>query len=34
MNIQDLYNIFINSKGVCTDTRAIKQEQLFFALKG
>ena len=34
MNIQDLYNIFINSKGVCTDTRALRQQQLFFALKG
>ncbi len=34
MNIEELYHIFLSSAGVCTDTRAIKKNQLFFALKG
>ena len=34
MNIQDLYDIFLQSAGVCTDTRTLKKNQLFFALKG
>ena len=34
MSIQELYSIFCASKGVCTDTRALKKGQLFFALKG
>ena len=34
MEIKDLYSIFTASKGVCTDTRALKKGQLFFALKG
>lgn len=34
MNIDLLYNLFIQSTGVCTDTRKIKQDNIFFALKG
>jgi UDP-N-acetylmuramoyl-tripeptide--D-alanyl-D-alanine ligase len=34
MNIQDIYSLFIKSNGVSTDTRNIKEGQLFFALKG
>ncbi|MBO4624372.1 MAG: UDP-N-acetylmuramoyl-tripeptide--D-alanyl-D-alanine ligase [Bacteroidales bacterium] len=34
MSIQELYNIFLQSAGVCTDTRTLKKNQLFFALKG
>jgi UDP-N-acetylmuramoyl-tripeptide--D-alanyl-D-alanine ligase len=34
MQIQELYTLFINSKGVQTDTRKIKKGELFFALKG
>ena len=34
MNIESLYNIFLQSAGVNTDTRTISQKQLFFALKG
>lgn len=34
MQIQELYKIFLDSTGVCTDTRAIKPGNLFFALKG
>ena len=34
MNISELYNIFLQSAGVCTDTRTLKKNQLFFALKG
>ena len=34
MNIQDLYDIFLQSAGVCTDTRTLKKNQLFFAIKG
>ena len=34
MNIEALYQIFQASSGVCTDTRALKKAQLFFALKG
>ncbi|MFY0626089.1 MAG: UDP-N-acetylmuramoyl-tripeptide--D-alanyl-D-alanine ligase [Reichenbachiella sp.] len=30
----DLYKIFLQSTGVCTDTRTLKKGQLFFALKG
>lgn len=32
--ITDLYSEFINSSGVCTDTRSITQNCIFFALKG
>ena len=34
MNIKELHNLFLNSKGICTDTRSLKKEQLFFSLKG
>ena len=34
MNISDLYHIFLHSAGVNTDTRTIRENQLFIALKG
>jgi UDP-N-acetylmuramoyl-tripeptide--D-alanyl-D-alanine ligase len=34
MDIQNLYNIFLTSKGVGTDTRKIEPGTIFFALKG
>jgi UDP-N-acetylmuramoyl-tripeptide--D-alanyl-D-alanine ligase len=34
MEINQLYELFKQSTGVTTDTRNIKQNQLFFALKG
>ena len=34
MDISDLYNEFLASGGVCTDTRTLWEGQLFFALKG
>ena len=34
MEIKELYKLFTNSSGVCTDTRQIKQNCLFFCLKG
>jgi UDP-N-acetylmuramoyl-tripeptide--D-alanyl-D-alanine ligase len=34
MEIKALYDIFLQSAGVCTDTRNLKKNQLFFALKG
>ena len=34
MEIKALYDIFLQSAGVCTDTRTLKKNQLFFALKG
>jgi UDP-N-acetylmuramoyl-tripeptide--D-alanyl-D-alanine ligase len=34
MEIQELYQLFKNSTGICTDTRHLKKGQLFFALKG
>lgn len=34
MNIENLYTHFSNSSGVCTDTRIIFNNCLFFALKG
>ena len=34
MEIKTLYDIFLQSAGVCTDTRTLKKNQLFFALKG
>ena len=34
MKIENLYQIFLGSAGVNTDTRTISQNQLFFALKG
>ncbi len=34
MKIADLYQLFTESTGVCTDTRNIRNGSLFFALKG
>lgn len=34
MKIKDLHSLFLNSKGVSTDTRSIKSGTIFFALKG
>lgn len=34
MNTASLYDIFLNSKGVSTDTRTLEKEALFFALSG
>ena len=34
MEITELYQIFCASAGVCTDSRTLKKNQLFFALKG
>lgn len=34
MDIQTLYKHFLNSSGVCTDTRKVSAGQIFFALKG
>lgn len=34
MNIQDLYSIFLDHPTICTDTRKIEKNAIFFALKG
>ena len=34
MIISKLHQLFLESAGVCTDTRKIQQNQVFFALKG
>lgn len=34
MEIQDLHQKFLSSKGICTDTRNIKKGEIFFALVG
>ncbi len=34
MTISQIHQLFTNSSGVCTDTRKIKDNTLFFALKG
>ncbi|GGX16575.1 UDP-N-acetylmuramoyl-tripeptide--D-alanyl-D-alanine ligase [Aquimarina muelleri] len=34
MTIPQLHQLFLASNGVCTDTRKIKQNSIFFALKG
>lgn len=34
MNIRDLYNIYLRCEGLNTDTRTIREGQLFVALKG
>lgn len=34
MKIEELHLHFLNSSGICTDTRTIKKNCLFFALKG
>lgn len=34
MNIESIYKIFSEHKSVCTDTRKIKENDIYFALKG
>ena len=34
MNIESLYTLFLESNSVCTDTRKLKKNDIFFALKG
>lgn len=34
MKIDQLYQLFLKSKGIATDTRSIRTNQIFFALKG
>ncbi|MDA9028974.1 Mur ligase domain-containing protein, partial [Flavobacteriaceae bacterium] len=34
MKLEQLHQLFLESSGVSTDTRNIKQNALFFALKG
>lgn len=34
MQTKDIHQLFLNSTGVCTDTRKIKKNQIYFALKG
>ena len=34
MKIDDLHKLFLSCNGVCTDTRTLTNNQLFFALKG
>ena len=34
MTISELHQLFINSSGICTDTRTIEPNQLFFAITG
>lgn len=34
MSIQELHSLFLQSTGVCTDTRSLQSGQLYFALKG
>ena len=34
MSISEIYVQFLKSTGICTDTRKLKKNQLFFALKG
>lgn len=34
MDIQELHSFFKNTSGVCTDTRELKKDALFFALSG
>lgn len=34
MKIEELHKLFLNSTGVCTDTRKLTENQLFFSLKG
>ncbi|GAA4113782.1 UDP-N-acetylmuramoyl-tripeptide--D-alanyl-D-alanine ligase [Aquimarina addita] len=34
MKINQIYQLFLKSSGVCTDTRSLKKDNLFFALKG
>lgn len=34
MNIKEIHQLFLNTSGVCTDTRKIQKNQIYFALKG
>lgn len=34
MTIEEIYSIFLKHPVVCTDSRAIKRDCIFFALKG
>ena len=34
MEIKELYQLFLDSTGVCTDTRKLQENQIYFALKG
>ena len=34
MNIKQLHNLFLDSNSVCTDTRKLQKDDIFFALKG
>lgn len=34
MDIVALHHIFLNSKGICTDTRKLEKDQIYFALTG
>jgi len=34
MNIETLHQLYLKYNSVCTDTRSIKKNDLFFALKG
>ena len=34
MKISELHDLFLKSKGICTDTRKIEKDTIFFALKG
>ena len=34
MEIKQLHTLFLSSKGVCTDTRTLQKDEIFFALKG
>lgn len=34
MDIKELHHLFLESKGICTDTRKLEKGQLYFALKG
>lgn len=33
-SIEKLYSLYLDSKGICTDSRKIKENQIFFALSG
>ncbi len=34
MDLKELYELFLQSEGVCIDTRSLREGELFFALKG
>ena len=34
MQLKDIYKLFLESEGVCTDSRQIKKNTIFFSLKG